>query len=59
MCSSVDLPEPDGPTIGEQLAGLHVQRHAPQGLDPAGVGLADAFEGEHRHPAVTTRQALA
>ena len=33
MCSSVDLPEPDGPTIADQLAALDPQVDAAQRLD--------------------------
>ena len=52
-CSSVDLPEPDGPTIADQLALLDGQVDAAQRVDVAAVGLADIAELERR--AVTAR----
>ena len=39
-CSSVDLPEPDGPTTATASPAPHAQRDAAQRLDAAGIGLA-------------------
>ena len=41
MCSSVDLPEPDGPDDRAQLAVLHGQVDAAQRLHAAVVALDD------------------
>ena len=45
-CSSVLLPEPDGPTMASRLAGLDAQVHAAQRLDATCVCLAhvDQFD---------------
>ena len=55
MCSSVDLPEPDGPTTAASSPSSHGERDAVQDVDRAGIGLADAGQLEDRaHRAVTT-----
>ena len=42
--SSVDLPEPEAPTIGDHLAGVHQQVEALQRLHLDGLGLVDAHQ---------------
>ena len=55
-CSSVDLPEPDGPTTATASPVVDAQRHAAQRLDAARVGLASRRASRSTaHSAVTTR----
>ncbi len=41
MRSSVDLPQPEGPTSTQKCPSADVEGDALHGLDAAGVGLAD------------------
>ena len=54
--SSVDLPQPDGPTIADELAGADLEVERAERVDlgpaPATVDVADAVE-EHAHRAAT------
>ena len=61
MCSSVDLPEPDGPTTATSSPSRDGERDAVQRRRPAaGVGLAHVGQLEDGgHRAVTTGRALA
>ena len=54
MCIRVDLPEPDGPGDGDELALLDVQVRAAQRADDDlahGVGLDQVPNGDDRHRA--------
>ena len=50
MCSSVDLPEPDGPTIAASSPSLHLERHGVEGPNRrlAGVLLDDVDQLERQ-----------
>ena len=52
MRSSVDLPQPDGPTKHDELAVLHVEVDVVDDLDPA-EGFADAAQAQIRHRPLT------
>ena len=46
MCSRVDLPDPEGPTIAHSSPACERQVDAAQGLDAAGVALDDVAQLE-------------
>ena len=55
-CSSVDLPEPDGPTTATSSPAPTASDDAAQRLDAARVALAHVDQLQHgAHRAVTTR----
>ena len=49
MRSSVDLPQPDGPTRTQKCPSGNVEADAFHGLDAAGIDLADVFERDFGH----------
>ncbi len=49
MRSSVDLPQPDGPTSTQNCPSTDLEVDALEGIDPTGIGLPDIVQNDVGH----------